>query len=120
VDEIDHADPAMIHPEAAGELGIREGDRVELTGPAGSIRTRVRLTEGIHPEVVAMAAVTLDRESETPCPDETAPQERSQGQRRWWLDESYGANARRVIPWPEDPNHEAPGWMDTAVRVRKL
>ena len=51
VDEIDHADPAMIHPKAAEGLGLRDGDWVMLTGPAGSVKTRVRLTEGIHPEV---------------------------------------------------------------------
>ena len=120
VDEIDHADPVMIHPRAAEGLGLRDGDWVELTGPAGSVRTRVRLTEGIHPEAVAMAAATLDRESKVPCSDETAPEGKPGGQRRWWEAESYGGNARQVIPWPEDPNQEAPGWMDTAVTVRKL
>jgi len=120
VDEIDHADPVMIHPRAAEGLGLRDGDRVELTGPAGSVRTRVRLTEGIHPEAVAMAATTVDRQSKAPRPDGTAPEGKSGGQRRWWEDESYGGNARQVIPWPEDPRGQAPGWMDTAVTVRKL
>jgi thiosulfate reductase/polysulfide reductase chain A len=120
VDEIDHADPAMIHPKAAEGLGLRDGDWVMLTGPAGSVKTRVRLTEGIHPEAVAMAAATLDRESTAPCPDETAPEGNPGGQRRWWEDESYGGNARQIIPWPEDPHVQAPGWMDTAVTVRKL
>ena len=91
-----------------------------LTGPAGSVRTRVRLTEGIHPEAVAMAAATLDRELKVTCPDGAAPERPSGGQRRWWENESYGGNARKVIPWPEDPHREAPGWMDTAVTVRKL
>lgn len=120
VDEIDHADPALIHPRAAEGLGIGDGDWVEITGPAGSVRTRVRFTEGIHPEAVAMAAVTLDRESKGLCSDETAPEGRPGGQRRWWEDETYGGNARQVVPWPEDPHRQAPGWMDTAVTVRKL
>jgi anaerobic selenocysteine-containing dehydrogenase len=120
VDEIDHADPVMIHPRAAKGLGLKDGDWVMLTGPAGSVRTRVRLTEGIHPEAVAMAAATLDRQSKGHWPGETAPEGKAGGQPRWWADESYGGNARQVIPWPEDPNQEAPGWMDTAVKVRKL
>ncbi len=120
VDEIDHADPVMIHPRAAEGLGLRDGDWVMLTGPAGSVRTRVRLTEGIHPEAVAMAAATLDRELKVTCPDGAARERPSGGQRRWWENESYGGNARKVIPWPEDPHREAPGWMDTAVTVRKL
>ena len=120
VDEIDHADPALIHPKAAEGLGLRDGDWVELTGPAGSVRTRVWLTEGIHPEAVAMAAATLDRESKTPCPDEAGPERQSGGQRRWWENESYGGNAGKVVPWPEDPHGQAPGWMDTAVTVTPL
>ncbi len=120
VDEIDHADPAMIHPRAAEGLGLRDGDWVMLTGPAGSVRTRVRFTEGIHPEAVAMAAATLDRESKAPCPDEADPERQSGGQRRWWENESYGGNARKVIPWPKDPHVQAPGWMDTTVTVTPL
>jgi hypothetical protein len=120
VDEIDHADPVMIHPRAAEGLGLKDGAWVMLTGPAGSIKTRVRLTEGIHPEAVAMAAATLDRESKTSCPDDEGPKRQPGEQRRWWEDASYGGNARQVIPWPEDPIREAPGWMDTVVTMRKL
>lgn len=120
VDEIDHADPVMIHPKAAEGLGLGDGDWVMLTGPAGSIRTRVRLTEGIHPEAVAVAATALDRESEVPCPDRAGSKMGSGSQRRWWEGESYGGNARRVIPWPEDPHRESPGWMDTTVTVTRL
>jgi anaerobic selenocysteine-containing dehydrogenase len=120
VDEIDHSDPVMIHPKAAEELGLGDGDRVMLTGPAGSLRTRVRLTEGIHPEAVAMAAATMDRELRVPCPDDTDPKQGSGDQERWWEGEAYRANARQVIPWPEDPHREAPGWMDTTVTLTRL
>jgi anaerobic selenocysteine-containing dehydrogenase len=120
VDEIDHADPLMIHPSAAQGLGLKDGDWVTLTGPAGSVTTRVRLTEGIHPEAVAMAATTLDRESKASCRDEKAPGHQSEGQRRWWEGESYGSNVRKVIPWPEDPHRESPGWMDTRVTLTRL
>ena len=120
VDEIDHADPVMIHPRAAEGLGLRDGDWVTLTGPAGSLETRVRLTEGIHPEAVAMADTAMERESKAPCPDEAAPEQQSGVQRRWWEGESYGGNARKVIPWPEDPHRESPGWMDTRVTLTRL
>ncbi|MGW8322449.1 MAG: molybdopterin dinucleotide binding domain-containing protein, partial [Thermodesulfobacteriota bacterium] len=120
VDEIDHADPVLIHPRAAEGLGLREGDWVMLTGPAGSVRTRVRLTEGIHPEAVAVPAAMVDRESKTPCADDAGLERRSGEQQPWWENESYGGNARRVIPWPKDPHVQAPGWMDTAVTVTKL
>ncbi len=120
VDEIDHAEPLMVHPKAAEGLGLSEGDWVAVIGPAGEIRTRVRLTEGIHPEAVAMAVSAWDRGSEVPCPDKSDPNRKSREPMRWWAKESYGANARRVVPWPEDPHREAPGWMDTRVALKGL
>jgi anaerobic selenocysteine-containing dehydrogenase len=117
VDEIDHADPVMMHPKTAERLQIREGDRVLLKGPAGSVETRVRLTEGIHPEALAMPAACLDREASRgghgPPGSKGAPG-------RWWRAGSYGGNGRKVVPWPENPAERAPGWMDTAVTVTRL
>ena len=54
VEEINHACPVWIHPSFALNLGCKEWDWVLVQGPAGEIKTRVRLSEGIHPEVVAM------------------------------------------------------------------
>ncbi len=120
VDEIDHAEPVLIHPKAAEGLGLCDGDRVMIKGPADEIETRVRLTEGIHPEAVAMAVATFDRGSENACPVEDAPGERPGAPGRWWEKEAYGGNARRVVPWPRDPHRESPGWMDTRVTLKRL
>ena len=120
VDEIDHADPMLMNPKAAEGLGLDDGDWVVVKGPAGAVRTRVRLTEGIHPEAVGMAAVVWSREAQGDCVAGAGAAKGSRRQRRWWEDESYGANARRVIPWPEDPHREAPGWMDTVVTVMRM
>jgi anaerobic selenocysteine-containing dehydrogenase len=117
VDEIDHADPVMMHPKTAATLHLREGDRVMLEGPAGSVETRVRLTEGIHPEALAMPAAFLDREASLGGHGPPGPEE---AHGRWWQGESYGGNGRKVVPWPEDPAERAPGWMDTAVTVTGL
>lgn len=120
VDEIDHADPVWIHPKAAEEIGCRDGDRVMLSGPAGSVETRVRLTEGIHPLAVAMPARGSGMDSQRRCPSEAEPQKGSDEQPCWWKGEAYGANARKVIPWPGDPGRESPGWMDTRVTLVRL
>jgi anaerobic selenocysteine-containing dehydrogenase len=46
-------DPEVeLHPSAAAERGIRAGDWVVLESPDGAIRARVRLNEGLHPDVV--------------------------------------------------------------------
>lgn len=43
---------AEIHPKAAAALGIRDGDLVWLESPAGKIRLRAKLVEGIWPNAV--------------------------------------------------------------------
>ncbi len=49
-----HPDPVVeIHPEAAREHGIRDGDWVFIESPRGRIKQRARFTWGIDPRVVA-------------------------------------------------------------------
>ena len=41
-----------IHPDTAKELGIGEGDWVQIETPRGSIKHKAKLSKGIHPKVV--------------------------------------------------------------------
>jgi anaerobic selenocysteine-containing dehydrogenase len=43
-----------INPQTAGSLGIANGDLVTVESLRGSIKVKARLTEDIHPRVVAM------------------------------------------------------------------
>ena len=43
-----------IHPQTAGNLGIADGDLVEVESLRGSIKLRARLTEDISPQVVSV------------------------------------------------------------------
>ena len=43
-----------INPSTATRLGIRQGDLVEVTSPAGSIKLPAVIYPGIHPEVLAI------------------------------------------------------------------
>jgi len=70
--EIHNANPAWIHPETAGRLlgpGVREGDAVRIRivmaelpwrknkglTKAREITTRLHLTQGVHPDVIAVS-----------------------------------------------------------------
>jgi anaerobic selenocysteine-containing dehydrogenase len=116
VAEIDHDDPVWMHPEAAGRLGLEEGDRVEVKGPVGSLVTRVRLTEGIHPEAVAMSSLPAIPCGEKECFVRSDPDRGLV----WWKQEGPGDSARSLVPWPSDPTREAPGWRETLVRIERL
>ncbi|MBI5642816.1 MAG: molybdopterin-dependent oxidoreductase [Deltaproteobacteria bacterium] len=45
---------AELHPEAAKENGISDGDWIRISSPRGFIRMRARVTEDIHPKVVSV------------------------------------------------------------------
>ncbi len=47
----------MIHPEAAGRLGIAEGDRVRIGNRRGSVVVHARLFDGLHPGVVVVESI---------------------------------------------------------------
>ncbi|MBM3679498.1 MAG: molybdopterin oxidoreductase, partial [Actinobacteria bacterium] len=49
-----HPDPLVeIHPAAAAERGVADGDWVWIESPRGRIRMRARVTDGIDPRVVS-------------------------------------------------------------------
>jgi anaerobic selenocysteine-containing dehydrogenase len=43
-----------IHPKKAAELGIEEGDIVEVTGKNGSIKVQAYVFPGIHPDAISI------------------------------------------------------------------
>ena len=43
-----------IHPRTAGELGIKNGDMVEVESDRGKIKLKASLSEDVHPMIVAM------------------------------------------------------------------
>lgn len=47
----------LMHRRAGEARGIRDGESVTITSRAGSVTGKVRLSEGIHPEVVAVAGI---------------------------------------------------------------
>jgi anaerobic selenocysteine-containing dehydrogenase len=48
----------LMHRRAAAGRGIADGQEIAVTSKAGTVTGRVRLTEGIHPGVVAIAGVS--------------------------------------------------------------
>ena len=43
-----------MHPEPAGRLGIRTGDRLEVSSTSGTVRIKARVTDEIRPDCVFM------------------------------------------------------------------
>jgi anaerobic selenocysteine-containing dehydrogenase len=120
LNEIQHASPVWIHPRAAAELGCREGDWVRLKSGVGEIRSRIRLTEGIHPGTIAMEDTGGHRGFGPIAKGKAYKSDDPDTMLAWWSKGVHGENPRSIIPWSKDPHSQGPRWMDTVVRIEKI
>lgn len=132
--EIVHSNPAWLNPETAARFGLREGDWIEVTSyrpqdsqvprgdgsVMGSLKTRVHLTEGVHPQVIAIShncgrwvggAVASHRTNQP------HPHPPGKAEEPWWQEE-ISVPQNGLIPIYPDPTSGQQAWHDTIVRIR--
>lgn len=117
--EILHENRLWINTDAAREMGIRKGDRVEITSPRGSLTARVLTTGRIHPESVAFAEGLGHK-----AVGKVAKAKRFKSKDRdtaliWWNQKGNGVNPMEIIEAEEDPTGGGLGLKDTVVRIEK-
>jgi anaerobic selenocysteine-containing dehydrogenase len=137
--EINHSNPAWINSETAERFGLSEGDWIEITSyrpkdsqvpnddgsVVGTLKTRVHLTEGIHPTVLAVShnngrwvgGAFASSETNTSFPERPASD--PDAGRVWWKEEVSVAQ-NNLIPIYPDPRTGQQSWHDTVVRIRKV
>jgi anaerobic selenocysteine-containing dehydrogenase len=117
--EIFHDNPAWINPRTAASRGIKHGDVIKIKSRVGEITTKAHITEGVHPDAVAIAhhaghwawghyasgKKTAEHVSEV------------DSHNKWWKDN--GTHVNRIIPCIGDPIAGSMCWMDTLVRVER-
>ncbi|MBI5438428.1 MAG: molybdopterin-dependent oxidoreductase [Nitrosomonadales bacterium] len=107
--EKDHQNHCLINKKTATAMGIKDGDLVRVTSPAGYIVTRVRATQSIHPQVVAMAgghghsAIGRVAQMEPRHKPEwvASAEDRDVRFNLWWDDK--GVNPNEIMPLFADP-----------------
>ncbi len=118
--EIIHANPAWINSRLAEQRGIRDGDAIRVTSRLGSIVTRAYVTQGIHPQVIAISdscghwqfgQVAQARRFRSPDPETMLI---------WWGKEGNGVHPNPIIPAVSDPIGGGQAWMDTVVTITKI
>lgn len=139
--EISHTNPALLNRATADKLGIADGDWIEVTSfrpkdadvprgdgsKLGTLRTRVRLTEGVHPLVLAMAhnagrsvggayATNGKDTAENPGYGKSADADL---ERMWW-DGTLSVPQNDLLPIYPDPVAGGQAYHDTVVQIRKV
>jgi len=123
--ELYHKNPMWINPQAARTRGIRDGDLVRVTSPIGYVVTRVHVTEGIHPEVVAISTACghpaygrlAQLKHRDPDPEWAQGGDPDVTHNVWWDDR--GVHPNPIIRLSVDPIGGSQGWYDTVVTVAK-
>ena len=100
-------------------MGIEDGDEIVLSSATGRITTRAHVTQGIHPNAIAVS-----NHGGHWAYGEYASGERSDAQipetdlrHKWWS--RNGAHINIIIPNKGDPIAGSMCWNDTVVRVEK-
>jgi anaerobic selenocysteine-containing dehydrogenase len=113
--EIHHKNPMWINTETAAARGIKDEDLVRITSQIGYVVTRARVTEGIHPKVIATAH-SAGRSGVTKG-SFGASRDRDRDKNVWWDDE--GVHPNMIYPIATDPIGGSFAWFDAVVSVTK-
>ena len=117
--EIFHTNSLWINPRTAEAKGVREGDSVKITSKAGTLTVKVRLSQGVHPRVAALAEGLGHSEFGKIAKAKAAKTADLDSSLVWWEKEGNGVNPQTVIPMELDPIAGGVAWNDTRVTVTK-
>ncbi|MDH5399678.1 MAG: molybdopterin-dependent oxidoreductase [Cyclobacteriaceae bacterium] len=118
--ELYHENPAWINTKTATILGIKDGDMIRVRSGVGEIAIRARVTQGIHPQAVA-----ISNHGGHWAWGEYASGKKSfvnggdiDSDNKWW--DGNGAHVNRIIPNIGDPISGSMCWNDTVVVVEPI
>ncbi len=106
--EKEHSNPCWINKETAAERGIEDGALIRIESPVGYMVTKARVTNAVHPKVVAVAAsfghravgrvAAVEPHSR---PGWVSGEDADIHYNLWWRD--GGVNPNDIIPFFVDP-----------------
>ncbi|MBT6406811.1 MAG: DMSO reductase, partial [Rhodospirillaceae bacterium] len=118
--EIYHDNPAWINPATASARGIRDGDLVKVKSDIGVVETKVLVTQGVAPGVIAISMHCGHWEYGRYASGKNLPlgaEKTRKPEHVWWSDN--GVHPNWIIPNSVDPITGQQRWMDTVVSVTK-
>ncbi|MEW6020111.1 MAG: molybdopterin-dependent oxidoreductase, partial [Pseudomonadota bacterium] len=135
LNEIQHNNPAMINPETAARMGIKDGDKIRITRKNGGetrerfIETTAFVTEGVHLDVLAIAGgvghthygrVAHGEKFDKDEIENSFLRDANVGLIWWGHHEGTGVNPKQIVPATIDPLGGGTAWGEVVVQVAKL
>ncbi len=118
--ELANENRAWINEATATDLGLREGDCIELDSEGRRAVAKVHVTQGIHPGVLAISRgsghwgyghFAKGKPFKSTDPDSHLI---------WWERHGGGVHIEPLIPIRLDPVSRGQVWMGTMVKARKV
>jgi anaerobic selenocysteine-containing dehydrogenase len=124
--ELYHKNPAWLNPKTAAARGIQDGDLIRVTSSVGYIVTRAHVTEGVHPEVIAISTACghsaygrlAQLKHRQPAPEWAQGGDPDITHNVWWDDK--GVHPNPIVRLAVDPIGGSQAWYDTVVTVSKV
>lgn len=117
--EIAHSNVLLMNPTAAQRRDIKQGQRVRVSSDVGTVEVRVRITQGIHPQVVALASGFGHEALGRIARAESFQSDDPMTLHVWWGKKGTGVNVNTLVPGKTGK----PGglvWMDTRVSIESV
>lgn len=118
--ELYHENPVWINSKTADKKGIKDGDWVKITSKIGEMITKANVTQGIHPEIVAISnhaghwsGGIYATENKT-----FVNKTESDVKLKWWKEN--GSHVNNIIDVKGEPISGSMCWFDTVVKVEKI
>jgi thiosulfate reductase / polysulfide reductase chain A len=148
--EIVHTNPALLAPETAKRLGVKDGDEIEITTlrpatgpykagkkePVGTVRNRVKVMPGMNARVIACShhvghwehgpIATAGKAAGGSIREGMDPglTDADANERVWWSKSrggpGGGVHINDALPIAPNPLVGGQNWFDTVCRVRKV
>jgi anaerobic selenocysteine-containing dehydrogenase len=117
--ELYHENQAWMHPGTAAKHGLLDGEKAIIRSDIGEITIPIRVTEGIHPNAIAISHHCGHWSQSEYASGLAAPfyKKDADGPLRWWT--QHGSHVNRIIPIKGDPIAGGMRWNDTLVRISK-
>lgn len=117
--EIHHSNAVLINSKTARSLKIKTGDEIIIESSVGELKVKAHVSEGVHPEIIALANGCGHWEYGRIARAEKFESEDPDTKFIWWEKKGTGVHPNFIIPVSIDPAGKGQCWMDTKVRVRK-
>lgn len=120
--EIYHDNPAWLNSETAKQFGISDGDSVKIVSKIGGVITKVKVTEGIVPGVIAISHHCGHWQYGRYASGVKSPFGRDDEQdlQRIWWKKNRGMHLNWIIPNSPDPISGQQRGNDTVVTIERI